>query len=243
MSRLGNPQGSIQSRQMARNNMKQLKSFPNYFVTEDGDIYNSKGLKLKKQVNIDGYFVVNIYNESGEFHKRLCRLVAEAYLSDYSDDLVVNHKDLNKQNDHISNLEMVTTLENTRHSIRLQPERHIGNSSITEETVHKICNGICQGASNKELAGEFSVNRNLVSKIRLRKTWNKVSKHYEFPEHVRVADERCVREACILIASGIKPMKILKDLKSRGFENITYDVIKDIKSKGSWKHISDEYFG
>jgi hypothetical protein len=90
---------------------------------------------------------------------------------------------------------------------------------------------------------EFSLSRSIVSKIRLKKTWSKISKHYDFPEHVRVADEHCVREACVLIASGMKPTKVLNSLKSRGFDNITYDVIKDIKSKDTWKHISDEYFG
>ena len=222
--------------------MIQLKSFPSYFVTEEGNVYNSRGLRLKKQVNIDGYFVVNLYLNGKDFHRRLCRLVAEAYLPDYCEDLVVNHKDLDKQNDHVSNLEMVTILENTQHSLKLQPEKH-GARSISHETVESICQHICDGMSNINIAKLFNIERDLVAKIRRGTTWKHVTSKYKFPEHTRLADERCVREACRLIAQGVKPTPILLDMKSRGFNNISIDVIKDVKAKATWTHISDEYFG
>lgn len=43
------------------------------------------------------------------------RLVAEAFLDTWNADLVVNHKDGNKHNNHINNLEMTTCKENTQH--------------------------------------------------------------------------------------------------------------------------------
>jgi hypothetical protein len=44
-------------------------------------------------------------------HRTRHRLVAELFLPDYSEDLVVNHKDCNKLNNNVDNLEMVTIKE------------------------------------------------------------------------------------------------------------------------------------
>lgn len=47
--------------------------------------------------------------------RSLHRLVAETFLDTWNPDLVVNHKDGNKQNNAVENLEMVTCKENTHH--------------------------------------------------------------------------------------------------------------------------------
>lgn len=43
------------------------------------------------------------------------RVVATYFLDDYSEDLTVNHKDFNKENNNVSNLEMLTLSENILH--------------------------------------------------------------------------------------------------------------------------------
>lgn len=43
------------------------------------------------------------------------RLVAESFLDTWDPNLQVNHKDGNKHNNHVNNLEMVTALDNVRH--------------------------------------------------------------------------------------------------------------------------------
>ena len=85
-------------------------------VRSNGRLDNRKGRKLKPSMS-KGYYRVTFSNN----HKRksyfVHRLVAMAFLDNYSDTLQVNHIDGNKLNNCIDNLEMVTIQENIRHSI------------------------------------------------------------------------------------------------------------------------------
>ena len=48
--------------------------------------------------------------------------MAEHFLPDWDPQLVVNHKDENKQNNHVSNLEMMTLGENVAYSAALHKD-------------------------------------------------------------------------------------------------------------------------
>jgi hypothetical protein len=217
--------------------MKEVNGFPNYLITENGDIFNKKGLKLKKQVNIDGYFVVNIYNSTGEYHKRICRLVAEAYLSDYSETLVVNHKDLNKQNDNVSNLEMVTIAENTKHSMLNQPHVHTGNAKISDEDVVLIRNLMLAGKSNTEVLQITRFSKDIIYGIR-NGSFSRIPSEVKIPKSVRTISEEDAITICKLLNIHKMPMKVLREL---GDTHITLDTIKHIKGRRCWKAVSDIY--
>lgn len=84
-----------------------------YEINEYGTIRNKKtGKTLKWQYDRDGYACVMLKNN---IHKRarIHRLVLENF--DTYSDLTVNHKDGNKLNNHISNLEYLTIEENLEH--------------------------------------------------------------------------------------------------------------------------------
>ena len=64
----------------------------------------------------NGYYCVNFtYNERKQY--LVHRLVAEAFYG-INIDLVVNHKDFNKQNNRLNNLEFCTQKENIYHSCK-----------------------------------------------------------------------------------------------------------------------------
>ena len=68
-----------------------------------------KNLKLSKRK--DGYLQVQLYEKKYLVH----RLVASTFLGE-KEQLLINHKDGNKQNNCINNLEWVTSSENTIHA-------------------------------------------------------------------------------------------------------------------------------
>ena len=75
-------------------------------------------LTIKKQrINEYGYCTVNLHGEKG---KRICervnRLVAIAFIPNPDNLSDVNHKDMNKLNNHVSNLEWTSHSDNVKHS-------------------------------------------------------------------------------------------------------------------------------
>lgn len=72
---------------------------------------------LKKSSDKDGYEIICIRPDATSVKKtyKIHRLVAEYFLTNYNDYNCVNHKDLNKKNNHVSNLEYVNDMMNARH--------------------------------------------------------------------------------------------------------------------------------
>jgi hypothetical protein len=91
-----------------------IPGFPYYFV-KGTDIVSQKWNKYRilKQVLQKGYLIVCLQDANGkQFVKKVHRLIAQAHLADYSEDLEVDHIDRNKSNNEISNLRMATHTEN-----------------------------------------------------------------------------------------------------------------------------------
>lgn len=97
-----------------------IKEFPKYEVSSVGNIRNLRtGKTLKPCIDYLGYGIVNLYNEDLKLHRRkISRLVAKAFIPNPENKRVVNHKDLDKSNDCVDNLEWCTHKENTQHAMR-----------------------------------------------------------------------------------------------------------------------------
>lgn len=71
-----------------------------------------KGKELKKQKQRNGYEVVNLYKNAKMTKKLVHRLVAIAFIENKLDRNFINHKDNNKTNNNVTNLEWCTQSEN-----------------------------------------------------------------------------------------------------------------------------------
>lgn len=93
-----------------------------YYVTEDGRVFRESirtGVMKEMYYHMaHGYRRVRISDTSTGTRRyyRVSRLVASAYLPEVSGKEYVNHKDGNKENDTIENLEWCTISENTQHA-------------------------------------------------------------------------------------------------------------------------------
>jgi hypothetical protein len=109
-----------------------------YSVTDCGEVYSNdfmhKGIKqrLKTRLNRGGYEVVTIWVEGIRKDTTVHQLVAQAFIPNPEDKPTVNHKDGNKLNNHVSNLEWATRSEQEQHarSIGLKNNKHLERAIV-----------------------------------------------------------------------------------------------------------------
>jgi len=86
----------------------------NYNVTEDGRVYSNRSKKwLKPGLSSSGYLTVCLGRNNS---KGLHELVLETHIGPRPGEHVCNHKDGDKLNNHVSNLEWVTYSDNLKHA-------------------------------------------------------------------------------------------------------------------------------
>ena len=113
---------------------RKVNGFSRYSVSLDGQVKNDEtGLILSASEVTGGYLSVML--SPGRKHKRIHRLVAEAFIPNPLGKEQVNHKDGNKKNNHVNNLEWVTVSENERHKIDILGKKFSPSKEHIEETL------------------------------------------------------------------------------------------------------------
>lgn len=109
------------SHKFKKNDIYKIEEFDNYYVTRNGQIFNNKTNKfLKLSKTEDGYLCINLRKiEKGKILKNkkilIHREVAKGFVSNPSNNQIVNHINLNKQDNNYKNLEWTTSSQNTLH--------------------------------------------------------------------------------------------------------------------------------
>lgn len=125
------------------------------FVSNLGRIKNAKGQIRKSFLSNNGYLRVGFCG--GKFTRAIHRMVAEAFIGAPLDKQV-NHKDGNKQNNTLFNLEYVTASENVRHAydLNLRVNTH-RKAKIPMEDKPIILARISAGETQRAIAKEYGV--------------------------------------------------------------------------------------
>lgn len=166
----------ISSRGRIRSLDRIVKNYPN------GTRF-MKGKILKPMIMNTGYPYVQALIDGVRKNLMIHRLVALAFIPNLQNKPHLNHKDGNKENPSIGNLEWCTHQENMHHAFRtgLVPYPPIGkgdacpSSKLTEQKVKYIKRRIAKGESDREIAIDYGVQHGTIGHIRYRKTWIHVS--------------------------------------------------------------------
>ena len=89
-----------------------------YTISSDGKVYSIRSGKfLKPRLSMDGYERVALCDGPIRREYRIHRLVAEAFVENPQNLPQINHKDFNKLNNYVTNLEWCDDYYNTHYSI------------------------------------------------------------------------------------------------------------------------------
>jgi hypothetical protein len=124
---------------------KSIEEASNYEVSNLGNIRNKTTLQvLKGRITKSGYYQVLIkINKINKFNNRyIHRLVAQYWIDNPENKREVNHKDGNKLNNNIDNLEWITSSDNQKHrhsiGITRTSQRRIGKFTKDGQLVAKF---------------------------------------------------------------------------------------------------------
>ena len=152
-----------------------------YSVDTNGVVVNeTTGHILQGRIK-NGYHLVCINQKYHPIH----RFVAIAFLDRDAGRPYVNHKDGNKSNNLVDNLEWCTHQENMAHAVRTDlwvkkiGVEH-GRCKTSETEVRKVCEFLERGKDWRYIKYLVTMTRNTYLNIRRRATWKHISCEYKF---------------------------------------------------------------
>ena len=154
----------------------EIKGYKNKYAVDVSGVvyslnYNNTGsvVPLKQRVNKKGRLYVNLCLNGKYKTFMVHRLVAETFLSEsYQDGLEVNHKDGNKLNNSVDNLEWCSRAYNTEHAVsnNLYPTEFKNKScKISNKDIISIRTELMHIYTTAELSAMFNCSRHHMNNI------------------------------------------------------------------------------
>ena len=162
-----------------------VRSLSRTVQRKDGKPLRMKGRRLATNPNTRGYPRVTLNKNGHSEWFAVHSLVALAFLpkppraiSSFRDGFVVNHKDGDKLNNHVSNLEYIASTANIYHARatgQLSVKGVLNNKAkLDDSDIRAIRQSYASGATQADLAGQYNVFQTTISRIVRRESWNHV---------------------------------------------------------------------
>lgn len=145
---------------------------------------NGKELKVRSRILIprkhrNGYTLVNLCKNNIIKNCTIHKIVCQSFLGDRPNLIEINHKDGNKKNNILDNLEYVTRSDNSRHAYRLGLKFTKGSkcsaAKLTEEDVIEIRRSYLSREYNQvQLGKKYGVKANTICNIINRRYWTHI---------------------------------------------------------------------
>ena len=133
----------------------------------------------KASINKTGYVYMAFREGGKQKNHYVHRLVAETFVVNPDNKPFVNHKDGDKQNNTVDNLEWVTTAENNQHArdtgLVVTPKGEESKLAVlTNSEVLEIKRQLSEGRKQRDIAHDFNVHYSLISHIKAGRKWGDI---------------------------------------------------------------------
>jgi hypothetical protein len=156
----------------------QVQGFESYLVNEQGQVKSLLTDKILTPIKATGGYMKYALRKDGKTKQLLAhRVVAISFYGDKSDEgKNVNHKNGNKEDNSIVNLEWVTPKENSRHAVKMglinfanRDYRGVKNPNfkLNDLLIEKIKKDFKSGFSRKELVSKYNLSYSTISRMKL----------------------------------------------------------------------------
>ena len=157
-----------------------------YTINERCEVYSlpksgsggHNGRVLKQMISGRGYAYVILRKDNIAKHKFIHKEMAIAFIPNPENKPHVNHKDGNKLNNALGNLEWCTAKENTQHAIRTGLLKMNGEDNPQNKYSKRIIIKMRKlnelGITKKVISNIFNIHPNYVSDIILKKRWKHI---------------------------------------------------------------------
>ena len=232
--------------------------FDYYQISNFGKIFHKYiGKFLNLHIGNSGYYYCYLQTDRGPKYCLIHRLVLRAFQDHPNHYLLdVNHKDGNKLNNDINNLEWMTRSENIKHSY------NTGLSKINENNVHtnltndiviKVCQLLSENNYTNQqivdiLGSGLTVSK--VESIKQRKSWVNISKEFDFVQRPgKIFTDEMVNNICTYFQNNnLKNYKSINDLCREALNYYNYDnsmktvdLVRKIYTRNHYTKISSMY--
>jgi hypothetical protein len=171
---------------------KDIRGFEGYYqISNHGRVRSLDRIIPTKKFNIKrkGEVMSTSLNTKGYPHIRLCkngkretfrvhRLVAQTFLPNPNNDEIVNHKDSNKTNNNLDNLEWCSEMDNRQHARKIFNDTAYGEacnlSKLTEQQVREIRANGKNGRTNEQIAKLYNVSHETIRNVLNGNSWKHI---------------------------------------------------------------------
>ena len=205
-----------------------------YIITDTGLVYGKYWKSLKQRLCSSGYVQLCLYIKNKPKYLYLHRAVYETFVGEIPKNKEINHKDGNKLNNSLNNLELVTSKENKKHSWDIglsyshDPRRNDNKQRRLEKIYSvKTIKSICEDIKNGELkyidiCDKYNIKYSILKDIIKGKLWPEISEKYNFSKRKLKKKNKFAKRD-----------KIIKELRNSGYKikdtakeiNITFDAV------------------
>lgn len=217
--------------------MKAIQGFENlYSVSRVGKVFSHRSNTFLKTSENAKYKTVTLCGNGYRKVEYIHRLVALAFIPNPDNLPEVNHKDGDRFNNEVSNLEWASYSGNLKHAY--ETKLRVPKNKHSDELCHEICKRIMAGWTYRDIAESLGIERHTVKSIVQRDNYNHVTDEYDLdnsPVNSRRLSTEKVLKICEELEKGTSGKEIARIF------SITPSAVSSIRNRKVYADLSSNY--